>query len=127
MIKEFKLPELGENVASGTLGKLLVKVGDVVAEGQNVLEIETDKAVAEIPSGVSGKITEIPDFDDRGCRTQVIAEVDDARKMARQWGSGLLDEADMMTLLHRVVFYGNHVNDVEDLGALMGFEATMEG
>ncbi|NLV42580.1 MAG: branched-chain alpha-keto acid dehydrogenase subunit E2 [Candidatus Hydrogenedentes bacterium] len=59
MIKEFKLPELGENVASGTLGKLLVKVGDVVAEGQNVLEIETDKAVAEIPSGVSGKITEI--------------------------------------------------------------------
>ncbi|HQL94127.1 MAG TPA: 2-oxo acid dehydrogenase subunit E2 [Candidatus Hydrogenedentes bacterium] len=59
MIKEFKLPELGENVASGTLGKLLVKVGDVVAEGQNVLEIETDKAVAEIPSGVAGKITEI--------------------------------------------------------------------
>lgn len=59
MIKEFKLPELGENVASGTLGKLLVKVGDVVAEGQNVLEIETDKAVAEIPSGVSGKITDI--------------------------------------------------------------------
>ena len=47
--------------------------------------------------------------------------------MARQWGSGLLDEADMMTLLHRVVFYGNHVNDVEDLGALMGFEATLEG
>ncbi|HPA42200.1 MAG TPA: 2-oxo acid dehydrogenase subunit E2, partial [Candidatus Hydrogenedentes bacterium] len=59
MIKEFKLPELGENVASGTLGKLMVKVGDVVAEGQNVLEIETDKAVAEIPSGVAGKITEI--------------------------------------------------------------------
>jgi len=59
MIKEFKLPELGENVAPGTLGKLLVNVGDVVAEGQNVLEIETDKAVAEIPSGVAGKITEI--------------------------------------------------------------------
>lgn len=75
----------------------------------------------------TGKITEIPDFDDRGCRTQVVAEVADARKMARHWGSGLLDEADMMTLLHRVVFYGNHVNDVEDLAALMGFEVTAEG
>jgi len=75
----------------------------------------------------TGKITEIPDFDDRGCRTQAVAEVADARRMARNWGSGLLDEADMMTLLHRVVFYGNHVNDVEDLGALMGFETTLEG
>lgn len=75
----------------------------------------------------TGKITEIPDFDDRGCRTQAVAEVADARNMACHWGSGLLDDADMMTLLHRVVFYGNHVKDMEDLGALMGFEVTLEG
>jgi hypothetical protein len=75
----------------------------------------------------TGKITEVPDMDDRGCRTQIVAEVDDARKMAKNWGSGLLDDADMMTLLHRVVFYGNHVNDMEDLGALMGFDVVREG
>ncbi len=75
----------------------------------------------------TGKITEVPDFDDRGCRTQIVAEVADARGMAKNWGSGLLDDADMMTLLHRVVFYGNHVNDMEDLGALMGFNTVQEG
>jgi L-fucose isomerase-like protein len=75
----------------------------------------------------TGKITEIPDFDDRGCRTQIVAEVADARGMAKRWGSGLLDDADMMTLLHRVVFYGNHVRDMEDLGALMGYDVVVEG
>lgn len=59
MITEFRLPELGENVTSGTIAKLLVAPGDQVATGQNVLEIETDKAVAEIPCPVSGKVTEI--------------------------------------------------------------------
>ena len=59
MLKEFKLPELGENVSAGTVGKLLVKLGDVIASGQNVIEIETDKAVAEIPTPVSGRVAEI--------------------------------------------------------------------
>lgn len=59
MRTEFRLPELGENVTSGTIGKLLVAVGDVIASGQNVLEIETDKAVAEIPCPTGGKVVEI--------------------------------------------------------------------
>jgi len=59
MAKEFRLPELGENVTAGTVGKILVSVGDVIAQGQNVFEIETDKAVAEIPAPVAGRITEI--------------------------------------------------------------------
>ncbi|NLO32487.1 MAG: branched-chain alpha-keto acid dehydrogenase subunit E2, partial [Candidatus Hydrogenedentes bacterium] len=56
---EFRLPELGENVPAGTVGKLLVAVGDTITAGQNVLEIETDKAVAEIPCDVAGKVVEI--------------------------------------------------------------------
>lgn len=59
MSKEFKLPELGENISAGTVGKVLVKLGDVVAAGQNVIEIETDKAVAEIPTSVAGRVAEI--------------------------------------------------------------------
>lgn len=59
MKTEFKLPELGENIHSGTVGKILVSVGDYVKAGQNVIEIETDKAVAEIPCTTTGKVVEI--------------------------------------------------------------------
>ena len=72
------------------------------------------------------KIIEIPDFDDRGCRTQIVAQVADARKMLANWGSGVLVNDDMMTLLHRVVFYGNHVTDVQDLAQLMGLKVVEE-
>jgi hypothetical protein len=73
------------------------------------------------------KIIEIPDFDDRGCRTQCTARVADARTMLANWGSGILERTDMMTLLHRVVFYGNHVDNVRDLGYLLGVRVVMEG
>lgn len=59
MPKEFRLPSLGENVTEATIGKILVKVGDTVHKGVSVLEIETDKAVAEIPAAFDGRILEI--------------------------------------------------------------------
>jgi len=59
MATVFKLPELGENIASGTIGRLLVKAGDSVAKNQPVLEIETDKAVTEITAPSDAKIMEI--------------------------------------------------------------------
>ena len=75
----------------------------------------------------SQKIIEIPSFDDRGCRTQIVARVADARKMLANWGSGVLDQVDMMTKLHRVVFYGNHLENVEHLAQLLGVRVVMEG
>jgi hypothetical protein len=75
----------------------------------------------------TGKITEITDFDDRGCRTQITTEVADAQKMADHWGAGLLDGTGMMTLLHRVVFYGNHRRHVDHLAALLGIKVVEEG
>lgn len=59
MAKEFKLPELGENIEAGDVVSVLVKVGDIVEAEQAVLELETDKATVEVPSDVSGKISEI--------------------------------------------------------------------
>ncbi len=56
---EFRLPELGENVESGDLVRLMIKAGAMVAEGQPVMELETDKAVVEVPSSVSGKVREV--------------------------------------------------------------------
>lgn len=59
MPTDFALPSLGENVAGGDVLKVLVKAGDVVARDQPVLELETDKATIEVPSGVSGTVAEV--------------------------------------------------------------------
>jgi len=74
----------------------------------------------------TGKIIELTDFYDRGCRTQITTEVLDARRMAHNWGSGVLGN-DMMTLLHRVVFYGNHLRSVKDMAPLMQLNIIEEG
>jgi len=58
-LTEFKLPELGENIDQGDLVKLLISPGASIAEGQPVMELETDKAVVEVPSSVSGTVSEI--------------------------------------------------------------------
>lgn len=59
MATPFNLPALGENVDAGTVVGILVAIGDKVEENQPVLEIETDKANLEVPSGFSGVVTEI--------------------------------------------------------------------
>src|SRR6266481_7216071 len=56
---EFKLPALGENIEQGDLVRLMVAPGATISEGQAVMELETDKAVVEVPSSVSGTIKEI--------------------------------------------------------------------
>jgi pyruvate dehydrogenase E2 component (dihydrolipoamide acetyltransferase) len=56
---EFKLPELGENISQGDLVRLMVAPGTKVSDGQPVMELETDKAVIEVPSSVSGVVKEI--------------------------------------------------------------------
>src|SRR5271156_4938473 len=56
---EFKLPALGENIEQGDLVRLMIAPGATVSEGQAVMELETDKAVVEVPSSVSGKVKEI--------------------------------------------------------------------
>ncbi len=56
---EFKLPALGENIEQGDLVRLMIAPGASVSEGQAVMELETDKAVVEVPSSVSGKVKEI--------------------------------------------------------------------
>ena len=56
---EFKLPELGENIDQGDLVRLMIAPGAKVSEGQPVMELETDKAVVEVPSSVSGVVREV--------------------------------------------------------------------
>jgi pyruvate dehydrogenase E2 component (dihydrolipoamide acetyltransferase) len=56
---EFKLPAVGENVDTAEVGALRVAEGDVIAADQIVMEIETDKAVFELPCPHAGKVTKI--------------------------------------------------------------------
>ncbi len=58
-MKQFIIPELGENIDSATVVKVLVQPGDMVELEQSVLELETDKATIEVPSDVVGKVVEI--------------------------------------------------------------------
>ena len=56
---DFKLPELGENIESGDIVNVLVHEGDAIAINDGVLEIETDKAVVELPCPYGGKVAKI--------------------------------------------------------------------
>jgi pyruvate dehydrogenase E2 component (dihydrolipoamide acetyltransferase) len=56
---EFKFPDVGEGITEGKLIKWLVHENDVVKREQSVANVETDKAVVEIPSPVSGKIMKL--------------------------------------------------------------------
>jgi pyruvate dehydrogenase E2 component (dihydrolipoamide acetyltransferase) len=56
---DFKLPKLGEGADSGVVVNLFVKEGDTVAKDQTVLELESEKAVASIPSNIAGTVTKI--------------------------------------------------------------------
>jgi pyruvate dehydrogenase E2 component (dihydrolipoamide acetyltransferase) len=57
--EEFKLPDVGEGVAEGELVNWLVDVGDTVTEDQPVAEVETDKALVDVPSPYNGTVAEI--------------------------------------------------------------------
>src|SRR5216684_7739863 len=53
------MPQMGESIAEGTVVKWLKKPGEKVERDEPLLEISTDKVDAEIPSPVSGTLTEI--------------------------------------------------------------------
>jgi pyruvate dehydrogenase E2 component (dihydrolipoamide acetyltransferase) len=59
MVREFKLPDVGEGLTEAEIVDWLVEVGDPVTEDQPVAEVETDKAVVEVPSPVNGTVREI--------------------------------------------------------------------
>ncbi len=58
-MSEIRIPELAESITEGTISEWLVNVGDTVAKGDPVVELETDKVNVEVNSEVAGVITEI--------------------------------------------------------------------
>ncbi len=56
---KFKFPDVGEGIHEGTIVKWLVKEGERVKADQTIVEVETDKAVVELPSPTTGRIKKI--------------------------------------------------------------------
>jgi pyruvate dehydrogenase E2 component (dihydrolipoamide acetyltransferase) len=57
--QDFKLPDLGENISGGDVVRVMVNEGDTIQPNQPVIEIETDKAVLEVPSPQGGRVTKV--------------------------------------------------------------------
>ncbi len=79
MATEVKLPEVGEGIESGTVVGVLVSVGDEVKRDQPLIELETDKAVVEVPSSADGVVQSINVKENQEARVgQVIVTLDAA-------------------------------------------------
>ena len=59
MAQDIEMPALGESVTEGTVSRWLKKVGDQVAVDEPLLEVSTDKVDSEVPSPISGVLSEI--------------------------------------------------------------------
>ncbi|RNC96937.1 MAG: 2-oxoglutarate dehydrogenase complex dihydrolipoyllysine-residue succinyltransferase [Oricola sp.] len=59
MAKEIRVPTLGESVTEATIGQWFKKPGDAVADGETLVELETDKVTLEVPSPGAGTLGEI--------------------------------------------------------------------
>lgn len=59
MILDVSIPNIGENVESGTVVSILVSVGDTIEKDDGIIEFETEKALVEIPAPERGKVVEI--------------------------------------------------------------------
>jgi len=103
---------------SGCVPEVQYRVGETVTRCKLV---NLDTLLAS-----TGRIVEVPARSVHGCRTQIVTEVRDAAKMAAGWSLSLETE-DAMTLLHRVVFYGDHLQTAHHLARLTGIKVLEEG
>ena len=83
MAVEFKMPQLGESVVEGTIGRWLKEEGDRVEEYEPLLEVATDKVDTEVPSPVAGVLLEIRAREGETVRVgEVIAVLGEADEVA---------------------------------------------
>jgi hypothetical protein len=80
----------------------------------------------------TGKIIEVPKVakgKERGCRTELVAQVDDAQELLANWGGGALGASakDYYASLHRVAYYGDHTQSIRHLAHLLGLKVIQEG
>ncbi len=84
MPTKITMPQLGESVNEGTVGRWLKNVGDTVKKDESLVEIITDKVTAELPSPVTGRLVSILAKEDETVRVGAdIAEIEEAGAQGR--------------------------------------------
>lgn len=80
-------------------------------------------------TGTIIEVPKVPKGKERGCRTEIVAEVRDVDKLQDNWGGGVLGTSakDYYASLHRVAYYGDHTRSIRQLGQLMGLDVVEEG
>ena len=100
MIKEIKLPDLGEGIDGAEVSEVKVSVGDLITADKTILVLESDKASMEIPSEVNGKVNSIfvevgneiktgqklisVELDDKSEKTAVVPEFKNQKEAAKE-------------------------------------------
>lgn len=98
---EFRLPDIGEGIAEAEIVEWMVKEGDKIVADQVILKIETDKAVADIPSPVGGTILKI-NFS-KGDTVNVGATLCVIGETGKKVGIKIVDEKVIEKKIERVV------------------------
>ncbi|MCR4303977.1 MAG: 2-oxoglutarate dehydrogenase complex dihydrolipoyllysine-residue succinyltransferase [Gallionella sp.] len=81
-IIEVRVPQLSESVSEATLLTWHKQAGQAVSEGENLIDIETDKVVLELPASKSGVLTRIIKGDgEKVTSNELIAQIDTAAKV----------------------------------------------
>jgi 2-oxoglutarate dehydrogenase E2 component (dihydrolipoamide succinyltransferase) len=83
-IIDVKVPQLSESVSEATLLTWLKQVGDTVTEGENLIDVETDKVVLELPASKGGVLIKIIKEDgEKVTSEELIAQIDTAAVVAK--------------------------------------------
>ena len=89
MATKITMPQLGESVAEGTVGRWLKSEGEMVKRDESLVEIITDKVTAELPSPVSGRLVKILVGEDQTVKVGVdIAEIEESGGSSAGGASG---------------------------------------
>ncbi|WP_410173631.1 biotin/lipoyl-containing protein [Frankia nepalensis] len=86
--REFRLPDLGEGLAEAEIVRWLVAVGDVVAVNQPLVEVETAKALVELPSPFAGRLVETHGADGDTVLVGTVLVTIEENEDARTAGAG---------------------------------------
>jgi hypothetical protein len=80
-------------------------------------------------TGTIIEVPKVPKGEERGCRTELVAKVDDAERLLANWGGGALGTSakDYYASLHRIAYYGDHTQSIRHLAHLMGLKVVQEG
>ncbi|MCZ6747468.1 MAG: 2-oxo acid dehydrogenase subunit E2 [Acidobacteria bacterium] len=116
MTREMKLPALGENIENAEVIAVLVSEGDVLTLDQPVIELETDKATAEVPAPFAGTVRKIHVAKGDQVKVgQVILTVDEAAEVAQPTTAAPSDQPEAAEVLAAPASAGSDVVPQKEL------------